>query len=150
MRRALVTVGTALSLAALCAAPASADGPVQVKSRLGDLCLDAPSAGSWTIVVINPCNGTDFQRWNFTPEQQLESEAFPGNCLTMIQQSAMITVPLWPCSNWFTQHWTAQPDGHFTGAFGACLTVLGGPNPGTWVSTRYCGAGVDQGWDLVP
>ncbi len=98
-----------------------------------------------TMVVVNPCNGTDFQRWNFTPGQQLESVAFPGNCLAMPGDDRA-TVHLGPCF----QGWTAQPDGHITGGFGYCLTVLGGPNPGTWVSTRFCGAGVDQGWDLVP
>ena len=56
------------------------------------------------------------------------------------------------CVNWFTQQWTIQPDDQVTTApVGACLTVLGGPGPGTWVSTRFCnGDAPDQAWDSVP
>lgn len=128
------------------AGPARADGPVVLQSRLGNVCLDAPS-GSWIPpVVVNPCNGTDFQRWNQNGDQ-LESVQFPGNCLT--EPGDRWTAHLGPCLNSFAQHWTAQPNGHVTGGLDACLTVLGGPNPGTWVSTRFCGDGVDQGWNLI-
>lgn len=41
--RAIVVVSTVFGVAALSAGAASADGPVQIRSRLGDFCLDAPS-----------------------------------------------------------------------------------------------------------
>jgi hypothetical protein len=68
---------------------------------------------SSTHVVVNPCNGADFQRWN-------------------------------------SRHWSLAPDGHITAALGGCLTVLGGPDPGTAVGSRTCGGGPEQGWDSVP
>jgi hypothetical protein len=147
--RALVAVGAVFGIAVLSAGVASADGPVQLRSRLGDVCLDAPS-GSWlTPVVINPCNMTDFQRWNLTAARQLESVAFPGECLIMPGEGWW--VHLQPCIDWFSQHWSIQPNGQVTNDFGGCLTVLGGPGPGTWVSTRFCnGDAPDQGWDSVP
>jgi hypothetical protein len=75
--RALAVVSTVLGAAMLNPGAASADGPVQLRSRLGDVCLDAPT-GSWlSPVVINPCNGSDFQRWNLTGPQ-LESVASRG------------------------------------------------------------------------
>jgi hypothetical protein len=40
--RALVAIGTAFGVAMLSAGAASADGPVQIRSRLGDFCLDTP------------------------------------------------------------------------------------------------------------
>ncbi|RFZ41306.1 Ricin-type beta-trefoil lectin domain protein [Mycobacterium marinum] len=148
LRRVIVVVSMVFGAATFNAGQAGADGPVQLKSRLGDVCLDAPS-GSWiTPVVINPCNGTDFQRWNLTDAQQLESVAFPGECLNMPGQSW--AVHLQPCVDWFSQHWTIQPNGQVTNEFGGCLTVLGGPAPGTWVATRFCnGDAPDQGWDSV-
>lgn len=42
VRRALVMVVAVFGVAVLSAGAASADGPVQLKSRLGDVCLDAP------------------------------------------------------------------------------------------------------------
>ena len=147
--RVLVLVGTAFGVAMLSVGAASADSPVQLRSRLGDVCLDAPS-GSWlTAVVINPCNGSDFQRWNLTAARQLESVAFPGNCLVLPGES--LVVHLGPCIDWFNDHWSIQPNGQVTTDFGGCLTVLGGPGPGTWVSARYCnGDAPDQAWDSVP
>lgn len=52
-------VGAALGVAVLGAGPAVADGPVQVKSRLGDVCLDAPTGSWYSALVVNPCNGSD-------------------------------------------------------------------------------------------
>ena len=145
--RALVVVGAVFVVALPCAGVASADGPVQLRSRLGNFCLDAPS-GSWvTQVVINPCNGTDFQRWNLTTAGQLESVAFPGECLN---QPASWWVHLQPCIDWFSQRWIIQPNGQVKGELSGCLTVIGGPAPGTWVSTRFCDGAPDQGWDSVP
>jgi hypothetical protein len=52
--------------------------------------------------------------------------------------------------DWFTENWSIQPNGQVTNVSGACLTVLGGANPGTWVSTRGCNADApDQEWDVV-
>lgn len=148
IRRALVIVGATFGAAVLNAGVANADGPVQLKSRMGDFCLDAPSGSWFTPIVINPCNGTDFQRWNLTADQQFESVAFPGECLNQPGESWW--VHLQPCIDWFTQRWTLQPNGHITGDMSGCLTVLGGPGPGTQVSTRWCGGDIDQGWDSVP
>lgn len=149
MRRSLVVVGTVFGFAVLGAGAARADGPVQLKSRLGDVCLDAPSGSWFTPVVINPCNGSDFQRWNLTDSRQIESVAFPGECL--IQPGESLWVHLQPCIDWVSQHWTIQPNGQVTNDLGGCLAVLGGPGPGTWVSTRWCnGDAPDQQWDSVP
>jgi Ricin-type beta-trefoil lectin domain len=146
-RRAFAVVGTVFGVAMLSAGPAGADGPIQVKSRLGDFCLDAPSGSWYAAVVINPCNGADFQRWNLNG-QQLESVAYPGNCLAMPGESWFSH--LGPCMNTYFQHWTFQPNGQVTTDTGFCLTVLGGPGPGTWVSSRGCNGDAGQGWDSVP
>lgn len=58
--RVLVVVGAVFDVAVLNAGAASADGPVQLKSRLGDVCLDAPSGSWFSPLVINPCNGPTF------------------------------------------------------------------------------------------
>lgn len=143
-RQGLVVFGAAFGVAVLSAGGASADGPVQLRSRLGDVCLDAPSASWFTPVVINPCTGADSQRWNLTGDLRLESAAFPGQCLSV--DSA--TTHLSAC--WNSQRWTIQPNGQITAVLGGCLTVLGGPGPGTWVSTRICNGTPEQGWDTVP
>ncbi|WP_439330753.1 ricin-type beta-trefoil lectin domain protein [Mycobacterium scrofulaceum] len=146
--KAVGAVGAALGVVVLGAGPAAADGPVQVKSRLGDVCLDAPTGSWYSALLINPCNGSDFQRWNVNG-LQLESVAFPGSCLTKPSDSAFAR--LGPCLNMPGQRWTAQPDGQVTTALlGACLTVLGGPDPATLVSTRWCNGDAGQGWDYVP
>jgi hypothetical protein len=62
--RAVVVVSTVLGVAMVSVGAAGADGPVQLRSRLGDFCLDAPLGNMQVSMVINPCNGTDFQRWN--------------------------------------------------------------------------------------
>jgi hypothetical protein len=146
-RRALVVVGAVFAGAMPGVGVATGDGPVVLKSRLGDLCLDAPSDNWPTQVVVNSCTGTDFQRWNVTADQRLESAAFPGKCLTMPSDAASVS-RLQPC--WNSQHWTVQPDGRITATFGPCLTVLGGPGPGTSVAARNCTGGPEQGWDSSP
>jgi hypothetical protein len=143
-RRALLLVGALCGVAALSAGGAHADGPLQVRSRIGDACLDAPAANWLTPAVINPCNGTDFQRWNLTGDGRLESAAFPGQCLGVDSSRTR----LMPC--WNSQRWTVQDNGQITAILGGCLTVLGGPGPGTWVATRICNGSPEQGWDLVP
>ncbi|OBK37845.1 hypothetical protein A5658_27205 [Mycobacterium sp. 1245111.1] len=145
-RQALVVVGVGCAVAAPAIGEAAADGPVVLKSRLGDLCLDGPSDAWPTQVVVNACNGSDFQRWNVTGDQRLESVAFPGKCLTMPSETAFVS-RLQPC--WNSQRWIVQPDGRITTVFGPCLTVLGGPGPGTSVAARICTGGPEQGWDSV-
>ncbi|BBX95990.1 Rv1419 family lectin [Mycobacterium lacus] len=149
VRRALVMVVAVFGVAVLSAGAASADGPVQLKSRLGDVCLDAPSGSWFAPLVINPCNGTDFQRWNLTGDGQIESVAFPTECVNVPGDG--IWARLQPCINWISQKWAIQPNGLVTSDLGGCLAVLGGPGPGTWVSTRWCSPGApDQQWDSVP
>ncbi len=144
VRQALVVVGAVFAVALPSAGEATADGPVVLKSRLGDVCLDATGANWPSQVVVNPCNGADSQRWNATADQRLESAAFPGRCLTMPSETAGVT-RLNTC--WTGQHWTVQPDGRITTVYGTCLTVLGGPDPGTSVAARNCNGGPEQGWD---
>ncbi|HTQ22367.1 RICIN domain-containing protein [Mycobacterium sp.] len=139
-------MGAALGVTVLGAGEASADGPVQLRTRLGDVCLDAPSDSWLTPVVINPCNGANNQRWNVTGDGRLENAAFPGKCIT--PQEDNWTVRLVAC--WNSQRWTIQPDGRITAYMGPCLTVRGGPAPGTLVSTRFCNGSPEQGWDSVP
>jgi Ricin-type beta-trefoil lectin domain len=143
-RKTLVRFGAVFGVAVLSAAGAHADGPVQLRSRLGDACLDAPSASWFAPVVVNPCNGTDFQRWSITGDGRLESAAFPGQCLSVDSSRARLLA----CGN--SRRWTIEPNGQITAVLGGCLTVLGGPDPGTWVSTRICNGAPEQGWDSVP
>src|SRR5258707_14247327 len=82
VRGALVVVGAVFGVALLGAGVASAADPVQLKSRLGDWCLDGPN-GSNTATMVNPCSGSKSQRWVFNPAGQIESVAFAGNCLSI-------------------------------------------------------------------
>jgi len=145
--RAVVVVSMVLGGAMLSAGAASADGAVHVRSRLGDACLDAPSWIGDVPVVINPCNDSDFQRWNLNG-QQLESVAFPGKCLTPQEKSSVLHLEM--CRGAMVQHWNFRPDGQITNDVGNCLTVLGGPGPGTRVSARWCSGDPGQGWDSAP
>ncbi|OBJ09819.1 hypothetical protein A5659_19785 [Mycobacterium sp. 1165196.3] len=144
-RRALVLLGTVFGLAMLGAGGASADGPVQLRSRLGDACVDGPGSGWLAPVVVNPCNGADSQRWTLSGIGRLESAAFPGQCLNSDGTGAAHLVACWD-----SQRWNVQPNGQITAVLGGCLAVLGGPDPGTWVSTRWCNGDPGQGWDIVP
>lgn len=48
------------------------------------------------------------------------------------------------------QNWNVDPNGQVKNDTGwYCLTVLGGPGPGTWVSARYCNGDPNQGWDVI-
>jgi hypothetical protein len=145
--RALVIVSTALGGTMLSAGAASADGPVHIRSRLGDACLDAPSWIGDVPVVINPCNDSDFQRWNLNG-QQLENVAFPGKCLTPQDKSSVVHLEM--CRGAMVQHWNFQPDGQVKNDVGNCLTAFGGPAPGTRVSSRWCNGDPGQGWDSAP
>jgi hypothetical protein len=152
VRRALVVVGAVFGVALLSAGVASADGPVQLKSRLGNWCLDTPSGNFNTATVVNPCDGSQSQLWNFNPAGQIESVAFPGVCL---QSGAlnMWLVTVLPCEmNGLTQHWTIQPNGQVADGLGSCLNVVNGvPNPGATVTSLNCiFDGVGAQWDSVP
>ena len=57
MRPALVVVGAVFGVALLSAGVASAANPVQLRSRLGNWCLDGPN-GNNTATMVNPCNGS--------------------------------------------------------------------------------------------
>src|SRR5437899_901660 len=56
LRRALVVVGALSGVAVLGAGVASAAEPVQLKTRLGNWCLDAPN-GNNAATMVNACNG---------------------------------------------------------------------------------------------
>jgi Ricin-type beta-trefoil lectin domain len=146
LRRATVIVGVVFAGAMTFAGGAAADGPVEIRSRLGDACLDAPSDNWPSHVVVNPCNGANFQRWNVTGDQRLESAAFPGKCLDNPEVLAALRLT----SCWNSRHWSMQPDGQITAPLGGCVTVLGGPDPGTSVGSRTCTGAPEQGWDSVP
>src|ERR1700744_1889671 len=143
--RALVVVSTVFAM--LSAGVESADGPIHVRSRLGDACLDAPSWIGDVPVVINPCNDSDFQRWNLNG-QQLESVAFPGKCLTPQDKTSVLHLEM--CRGAMVQHWNFQPDGQVKNDVGNCLTAFGGPAPGTRGSGRLCKGEPGPGWDIAP
>ena len=79
---------------------------------------------------------------------QIESVAYPGKCLSMPEDGGWVHVR--PCYNYSNQRWVIQPNGHVVTGLDACLTVIGGANPATVVSTRFCSADPGQGWDAVP
>jgi hypothetical protein len=72
-------VGVVFAGAITFAGGAAANAPVEIKSRLGNACPDAPSDAWPTHVVVNTCNGANFQRWNITGDQRLETRPFPAN-----------------------------------------------------------------------
>jgi Ricin-type beta-trefoil lectin domain len=146
--RALIVVSTLICVAVLSAGGARADGPVQVRSRLGDACLDAPGGNWYAAVVVNPCNGSDSQRWNLNG-RQLQSVSSGGGCL-INPAGDSVFAHLGPCIGMWNQNWNIDPNGRIATDPGwLCLSVLGGPGPGTWVSTRYCNGDPGQGWDIV-
>ena len=56
--------------------------------------------------MINPCNGSDFQRWNLNG-RQLENVATPGRCLTMPVEGSVSHLEL--CRDAYIQHWSSSP-----------------------------------------
>jgi hypothetical protein len=58
VRQAVAVVGVVFGVAVLSAGVASADGPFQLRSRLGDFCLDAPSGDIYTSAGISPIPGS--------------------------------------------------------------------------------------------
>ncbi|MHA7649115.1 RICIN domain-containing protein [Mycobacterium sp. ML4] len=142
---AAVVAGTMLG-----AAVATADGPVQLKNRLADLCLDGPSGEFNAPTVINPCTESDSQRWNLNSDGAVESVAFPGNCLALgVVNQWLIT--LVPCTGWISQRWSLRPNGQIANAIGPCLSAgFGEPSPGTLVNRLNCALdGPGQEWDVI-
>jgi Ricin-type beta-trefoil lectin domain len=151
VRRALVVVGAVFGVALLSAGVASAADPVQLRSRLANVCLDGPN-GSNTATMVNPCNGSKSQLWVFNPAGQIESAAFPGNCLSISNPADTTPVMLSSCqTNANNTRWNSQPNGQLTSALGPCLNINGGvANPGTPVIAYHCIPDVtDEQWDSV-
>ena len=152
VRRALVVAGAGIGVALLSAGVASAAGQVQLKSRMGNWCLDGPNGNS-TQTMINPCNGSKSQLWVFNSAGQLESVAFPGQCASISGPADTTPVMLSSCqTNPNNARWNTQPNGQVTSALGPCLNINGGvPNPGVPVIAYHCIADVsDEQWDSVP
>lgn len=151
--RAGFAATTVVAVALLSAGTASAADPVQLRSRLGDnWCLDGPN-GAGTQAVVNPCAGSPSQRWILNSGGQIESAAFPGNCLGIADAADATPVVLSPCrAGRDNQHWTHRPDGKMTSALGPCLNIFGGvARPGTAVIGYHDIPGVeDEQWDAVP
>ena len=151
MRRAVALVGVAFGVAVLSAGMASAAGPVQLKSRMGNWCLDGPG-GNKTATVLNACNGSNSQLWVWNSAGQIESVAFPGNCVSINNTADNTPVILSSCQpDANNQQWNSQPNGQLTSALGPCLNVSGGvANPGTPVIAYHCIPDVaDEQWDSV-
>jgi hypothetical protein len=152
VRRALVVVGAVFGVALLSAGVASAADPVQLKSRLGNWCLDVPN-GNNAATMVNPCNGSKSQLWVFNSAGQIESVAFLGDCVSISDAADDTPVILLPCqTNANNARWNPQTNGQVTSALGPCLNVFGGvAQPGTPVIAYHCRADVaDEVWDSVP
>lgn len=150
-RRSVSIVGALLGVALLGAGVASAADSVQLKSRLGNWCLDAPN-GSNTATMVNPCGGSQSQRWVFNSAGQIESVAFPGSCLSITNPTDGTPVTLASCqTNTNNASWSSQPNGQLTSALGPCLNIFGGvAQPGTAVIAYHCIPDVaDEQWDSV-
>jgi hypothetical protein len=151
LRRALVVVGAVFGVALLSAGVASAADPVQLKSRLGNWCLDGPN-GNNAATMVNPCDGSKSQLWVFNSASQIESVAFPGNCLSISDAADTTPVILSSCqTNANNTRWNAQTNGQVTSVLGPCLNINGGvANPGTPVIAYHCIPDVaDEQWDSV-
>jgi hypothetical protein len=150
--RAFVVVGAVFGVALLSAGVASAADPVQLRSRLGNWCFDGPS-GTNAATVINPCDGSKSQLWVFNSAGQIESVAFPGNCVSISNAADTTPVVLSTCQTSANNaRWNPQPNGQLTSALGPCLNVFGGVAiPGTPVIAYHCIPDVaDEQWDSVP
>jgi hypothetical protein len=152
VRRALVVIGAVFGVALLNASVASAADPVQLKSRLaGNWCLDAPD-GNNTATMVNICDGSKSQLWVFNSPGQIQSVAFPGQCVSISDAADETPATLSPCQTSLNnQRWTHQTDGHITSALGPCLCVSSSvANPGTPVIAYHCIADIpDKEWDIV-
>ena len=151
VRRPFVGVGAVFGVALLSAGVASAADQVQLKSRLGNWCLDGPG-GSNSATVVNPCNGSQSQLWVFNSPGEIHSVGFPGQCVSIGNAADTTPVNLSPCqTNANNQQWNHQPNGQVTSALGPCLNINGGvANPGTPVIAYHCIPDVaDEAWDSV-
>ncbi len=151
-RRALFVVGAVFGVALSGAGLASAADPVQLKSRLGDWCIDGPNGNS-SAAMVNPCNGSKSQLWLFNAAGQFESVAFPGDCLSISRAADGTPVILASCqTSANNERWNPQTNGQITSALGPCLNVFGGvAQPGTPVIAYQCAVEVaDEEWDSVP
>jgi len=149
--QALVVVGAVFGVALLTAGGASAADPVQLRSRLGNWCLDGPNSNGAT--VVNPCDGSKSQMWVFNPAGQIESVAFPGQCVSINNPTDTTPVILSTCqTSANNMRWNPQPNGQVTSPLGPCLNINGGvANPGTPVIAYHCIPDVaDEEWDSVP
>jgi Ricin-type beta-trefoil lectin domain len=118
VRQALVVVGAVFGVALLSAGVASAADPVELKSRLGDWCLDGPN-GNNTATMVNPCTGSKSQLWVFNSAARIESVAFPGDCVSISDPADDTPVILSPCqANANNQRWNHQSSGQVTSALG--------------------------------
>jgi hypothetical protein len=126
VRRALVVVGAVVGVALLSAGVASAADAVQLRSRSGNWCFDGPN-GNNAATVVNPCDGSKSQLWDFNSAGQIESVAFPGACVSISNAADVTPVSLVPCqTNANNQRWNLQPNGQVTSALGPCLNINGG------------------------
>ncbi|MBO0863912.1 MAG: RICIN domain-containing protein [Mycobacterium sp.] len=152
VRRAAVVVGAMLGVLLLSAGMANAADQVQLKSRMaGNWCFDAPN-GNKTATMVNSCNGSKSQLWVFNPAGQLESVAFPGQCVNINNAADNTPVILATCqANADNQKWNHQPNGQVTSALGPCLNISGGvAQPGNPVIAYHCIPNVeDEEWDSV-
>ncbi|BBU22638.1 RICIN domain-containing protein [Mycobacterium xenopi] len=151
VRRILVAAGAVFGVAALSTGVAGGADQIQLKSRLGNWCLDAPN-GRNTATMVNPCDGSKHQLWILNPAGQIESAAFPGTCLSISDAADNTPVMLSSCqTNASNQQWTLQTNGQLTNALGPCLNVFGGvAQPGTAVIAYHCIPDVaDEQWDSV-
>jgi hypothetical protein len=150
MGRALVVVGALFGAALLSVGVASAADPVQLKSRLGNWCLDGPNSNAAT--MVNPCDRSKSQLWVLNSAGQIESVAFPGACVSISDAADTTPVILSTCQiNANNARWNLQANGQITSALGPCLNIDGGvANPGTPVIAYHCIADVaDEEWDSV-
>lgn len=152
VRRAPIALGTMFAAALCGAGMASAADPVQLQSRLGNWCLDAPN-GNNTAAMVNPCDGSTSQRWTFSASGQLQSAAAPAACLTISNAADTTPVMLLACqADSDNQRWNHQPNGQITSPLGPCLNVDGGvAKPANPVIAYHCIPDVaDEEWDGVP
>jgi hypothetical protein len=158
MCRALTVAGAVSGAALLTAGMAGAADQVELRSRLdANLCFDAPNGNNST-TVLNPCTGAASQLWVFDPTGQLESVAFPGQCLDIRNAADDTPVTLASCqTNTDNEHWSQQPNGQVTSALGPCLhasAVSGGGGAaryGVPVSAHQClDNAANEQWEVVP
>jgi hypothetical protein len=102
--------------------------------------------------VVNPCDQSKTQLWNFNSAGQIQSVAFPGACATISNPADTTAVMLAPCrTDADNQRWDNPPNGQITSVLGPCLNIDGGvANPATPVIAYHCIADVtDEQWDRV-